>query len=198
MSRIHYEPTNLSERIRSHIRETLTLSTQDFMSQTVEMVVTLNRSNGVAGGSDQYLVPGEYVFLVGEIRGHIALDSISTETLFGAGLGAVGGVMNRAQLKAQNTKIKLVDVDSQNRRIIHESTPDVPDASVCLSSLLPVAGGSPIQFVDDNDITPLIIGPGHTLRLDVELSAALGAIASDDAATEYGVQLVGALVRFRE
>lgn len=184
------EPLNMSERIRSHLAETLGLGPDDFISNTVELKVDLDAA--LLTDKAEYQVPGEYRLYIFEIRALIAMNEFQSDEALGAGVLSIGGAINRTLAKALATQVKLVDVDEKNEKLLHDAGAEDLNATICLGSLIPAAGGEPIRFVDDNDVFPLIIEAGHTLRMDATLAEAMGGN------TEYGLELVAVLVRTRD
>jgi hypothetical protein len=197
-------PFNFQQKIRSELTEGLQLSYYDIIPSVLHMRTTLNGS-GVrpaavgASGTDIFRIPGDYNFIVGEVHAHIAMNNLSQENTVGAtGPNALVGVRNRTVVKALNAKATLVNADRNDLRfteldIQNSSSGGTVVSPLCLGTLMPEAGGSPIRLIQKGYIMPLIVPGNERLRLTVILrdgNAALGE-------TEYGLTLIGALVRSR-
>jgi hypothetical protein len=206
-------PQNFQQKIRSEMVEGLRLSYADIIPTIIQMRVTLAGTEGPnpldprAGATlpgpatDTYRVPGDYNFLVTEIHAHLAMMSLSTENTTGAattGLTALSGVQNRSAVKALNAFATLVNADRNDltfveTNIINSSSNGAVQSPLCLGTLLPGCGGAPIKMVDQNYVAPLIVPANERLRLTVVLRDAGASLGQ----TEYGLTLIGALVRMR-
>jgi hypothetical protein len=203
-------PFNFQQKIRSELTEGLQLSYYDIIPSVLHMRTTMDalpisglpavrpNFNGNAG-TDIFRIPGDYNFLVGEVRAHVAMNNISTEDTVGAtGPNALVGVRNRTIVKALNAKATLVNADRNDLRfteldIQNSSTNGALLSPICLGMLMPEAGGSPIQLIRKGYVMPLIVPGNERLRLTVTLRDGNAAVG----ATEYGLTLIGALVRSR-
>jgi hypothetical protein len=170
------------------------------------MRVTLNANGGPArpaftgnAGTDVYRIPGDYGFLVGEVRAHIAMNALASEDTVGAtGPNALVGVRNRTVVKALNAKVTLVNADRNDLRfteldVNNSSANGTILSPLCLASLMPEAGGSPVKLIQNSYVMPLIVPGNERLRLTVTLRDGNAAVGE----TEYGLTLIGALVRSR-
>lgn len=201
-------PLNFQQKIRSELTEALQLGYGDIQPCVLHMRVT------VAGDStfvrpnvpipspavDQWRNTGDMTLLIGEIHAHIALNEVSQESTVGAtGLNALVGVRERTIVKALNTKVTLVNTDRNNLRFVEtdiqtNSTGGTAVVSqLSLASILPIAGGTPVKLIDNGYVMPYLLPPQEQLQLSVTFldgNATLGQ-------TEYGLTLIGALVRSR-
>ena len=197
-------PFNFQQKIRSELTEGLQLSYYDIIPSVLHLRTTLNgagvRPNATgAAGTDIFRIPGDYNFVVGEVHAHVAMNNLSQENTVGAtGPNALVGVKNRTIVKALNAKVTLVNADRNDLRfteldIQNSTTGGTVVSPLCLATLMPAAGGSPVRLINKGYIMPLIVPGNERLRLTVQLrdgNAALGE-------TEYGLTLIGALVRSR-
>lgn len=197
-------PINFQQKIRSELAEGLGLSYYDIYPSVLHLRATLNAAGGPArpnflpnAGTDIFRIPGEYNFLVGEVHAHLAINGISTEDTVGAtGPNALVGMRNRVAVKALNAKVTLVNADRNDLRfteldIQNSSSNGAVVSPLCLGTLMPICGGSPIQLIRKGYVMPLIVPANERLRLTVTLrdgNAAAGL-------TEYGLTLIGAMVR---
>ena len=199
-------PYNFQQKIRSELTEGLGLSYYDIIPSVLHMRATLNALGGPArpaftpnSGTDIFRIPGDYNFLVGEVHAHVAMNNISNEDTVGAtGPNALVGVRNRTVVKALNAKVLLVNADRNNLRFVET---DIQNSSsngallspLCLATLMPEAGGSPARLIQKGYIMPLIVPGNERLLLTVILRDGNAAVGE----TEYGLTLIGALVRSR-
>jgi hypothetical protein len=199
-------PFNFQQKIRSELTEGLQLSYYDIIPSVLHMRVTLNALGGPArpaftgnAGTDVYRIPGDYGFLVGEVRAHIAMNALASEDTVGAtGPNALVGVRNRTVVKALNAKVSLVNADRNDLRfteldVNNSSANGTILSPLCLASLMPEAGGSPVKLIQNSYVMPLIVPGNERLRLTVTLRDGNAAVGE----TEYGLTLIGALVRSR-
>lgn len=199
-------PFNFQQKIRSELTEGLQLSYYDIIPSVLHMRTTLNAQGGPArpnftgnAGTDIFRIPGDYNFLVGEVRAHVALNSVSTENTVGAtGPNALVGVRNRVIVKALNAKASLVNADRNDLRfteldIQNSSASGASLSALCLAMLMPEAGGSPIRLIQKGYVMPLVVPGNERLRLTVTVRDGNAAVGD----TEYGLTLIGALVRSR-
>ena len=200
-------PRNFQQKIRSELTEGLQLSYYDIIPSILHLRVTLAgtgaRPNVVNPGSasDIYRVAGDYNFLIGEIRAHIAMNEIGSESTVGAtGLNALVGVRNRTVVKALNAKAFLVNPDRNDLRFVET---DIQNSSsqfggsvvspLSLASLMPEAGGSPVSLIGDGYVMPLIVPANERIKMTIVLQDANATLGQ----TEYGLTCIGALVRAR-
>lgn len=177
-------PKFTQEKIRSLLTEAQNMTMSNLRDDVITLRVQL--SSATLTGSDTFQVPAGRVFLVREIRAHLAMQSPSLEV---AGAGTTMQTSfryeDRAIAKALQARIALVNQDRSDLKVIESDIGS--NNTLCLASILPVAGGSPINFGEE---FPLIVPPIETLRLDVTLLDSTTA----GSATEYGVTLVGSMV----
>jgi hypothetical protein len=189
-------PKNMEPVIRSQLAEALQLSYNDIIPSILTLRVT--QANTTDQVFDVYRMPGDFAFVISEIRGHLAINNLGGETTAGTGMLNVGGVRNRVIAKALNAQIQLTNPDRDDLRYVERDLTNTVNNVVInylsLAMLLPIAGGSPIKLIKDRDVQPLIVPPNERLKLTFQQAVALGA---DDQQTEYGLDFVGALVRAR-
>lgn len=199
-------PLNFQQKIRSELTEGLQLSYYDIIPSVLHLRATLTAAGGPARpnfvgtqGTDIFRIPGDYNFLVGEVRAHLAMNSLSNEDTVGAtGPNALVGVRNRSIVKALNAKVSLVNADRNDLRfteldIQNSSANGSVISPLCLASLMPDAGGSPVKLINQGYIMPLVVPGNERLRMVVTLRDGNAAVGE----TEYGLTLIGALVRSR-
>ena len=197
-------PINFQQKIRSELAEGLGLSYYDIYPSVLHMRTTIAALGGPArpnflpnAGTDIFRLPGEYNFLIGEVRAHIATNGISAEDTVGAtGPNALVGMRNRMAVKALNAKATLVNADRNDLRfteldIQNSSSNGAVISPLCLGTIMPLCGGSPIQLIRKNYVMPLIVPANERLRLTVQLRDGNAAVGL----TEYGLTLIGAFVR---
>ena len=199
-------PFNFQQKIRSELTEGLMLSYYDIIPSVLHLRATLTAS-GVGprpaytgnSGSDIFRIPGDYNFLIGEVRAHVAMNALASEDTVGAvGPNALVGVRNRTLVKALNAKVTLVNADRNDLRfteldIQNSASNGAVVSPLCLGTLLPEAGGAPIKLIRNGYIAPLIVPGNERLRMNVILRDGNAAVGE----TEYGLTLLGALVRSR-
>lgn len=202
-------PANFQQKIRSELTEALQLGYADIIPSILHMRITaagttvVNKAATVAPtgvNSDVFRVSGDYNFLIGEIRAHLALNSVSTEETGGDlnGFMADTSVKGRMIAKALNTKVSLFNADRNDLRFVENN---IQNSSVggplvsnlCLASLMPLAGGSSIKLIQKGYIMPLVVPGNERLQMNVEFRNA----APTTGQTEYGLTMIGALVRMR-
>jgi len=203
-------PFNFQQRIRSELTEGLQLSYYDIIPSVLHLRATVSalpnpalpavRPNFLGNaGTDIYRIPGDYNFLIGEVRAHIAMNNLASEDTVGAtGPNALVGVRNRTVVKALNAKVTLVNADRNDLRfteldIQNSSSNGSVISPLCLAMLMPEAGGSPIRMIQRGYVMPLIVPGNERLRLTVQVRDGNAAVGE----TEYGLTLLGALVRAR-
>lgn len=176
-------PKYTQEKIRSLVEEAKKLT----MSNLRDDVVTLRAllSSTTLTGQDTFQVPSGRVFLIREIRAHLALQTPGTEVLGVGGMQSSFMFQDRVAAKALQARVQLVNQDRSDLKVIESDIGT--NNTLCLASLLPVCGGAPIYFGEE---FPLIVPPIETLRLDVTLTDATTA----GLATEYGLTLIGSMV----
>jgi hypothetical protein len=197
-------PLNFQQRIRSELTEALQLGYGDIQPCVLHMRVTVAGSGArpnvaiPAPATDQWRNTGDMNFIVGEVHAHLAMNELASESTVGAtGLNSLVGVRQRTIVKALNTKVTLVNTDRNNLRFVEtDITSNTAGGGSVLSplslaSLLPAAGGSPVKLISEGYVMPYILPAQEQLQLTVSFldgNATLGQ-------TEYGLTLVGALVR---
>lgn len=206
-------PFNYQQKIRSELTEGLQLSYADIMPTIIHMRLTTQSAPGPnpedprAGAVapplqyDTYRIPGDYNFLVTEIHAHLAMTTLSEENTTGAattGLVAKGTVKDRTIAKALNAFVSLVNADRNDLTFVegdiyNSSSGGSVYSRLCLASLMPLCGGAPIKLVDQNYVAPLIVPANERLRMGLTVTDAGAALGQ----TEYGLALIGALVRMR-
>jgi hypothetical protein len=202
-------PRNFQQRIRSELTEALNLSYYDIIPVALALRTTLSPSSGglaavrpnfqPVAGTDVYRVPGDYALVVGEIRGHIAMNQLGSEDTVGAtGLNALVGVRNRLYVKALNTKVTLVNADRNDLTFVESSIQNSSAqggvfSPLSLASLLPGCGGSPIKLINKGYVMPFIVPGNERLKLSVACVDGNAAVGQ----TEYGLTMLGAFVRSR-
>lgn len=199
-------PFNFQQKIRSELTEGLMLSYYDIIPSVLHLRATLNATGAGPrpayvgnSGSDIFRIPGDYNFLIGEVRAHVAMNALSTEDTIGAtGPNALVGVRNRTLVKALNAKVTLVNADRNDLRfteldIQNSASNGAVVSPLCLGTLLPEAGGAPIKLIRNGYIAPLIVPGNERLRMNVIIRDGNAAVGE----TEYGLTLLGALVRSR-
>jgi hypothetical protein len=201
-------PANFQQKIRSQLAEALQLGYADIIPSILHMRVALagttivNKAATVlpTSASDIFRVGGDYNFLIGEIRAHLALNSVSAEETGGDfnGFMADTSVRGRMIAKAANAKVSLFNADRNDLRFVENN---IQNSSVggplisdlALSTILPLAGGSAIKLINQGYVMPLIVPGNERLQMRVSLTNA----AASTGATEYGLTCIGALVRMR-
>lgn len=195
-------PINFQQKIRSALAEALRLNYGDIFPTVLHLRTTLSSSPGPvvpSPGIDIYRTPGDYALVVGEVRAHIALNSISQEyTTDKTGLLRINGMRDRVIAKAMNARVTLVNADRDNLKLIEtditsSANPLGISGSLALSSLMPEAGGSPMRLIADGDVMPFLVPANERLRMTVTLNDAMTGLGE----TEYGLVLMGAFVRSR-
>lgn len=196
-------PVNFRQTIRSALAEALRLNYGDIFPTVLHLRTTLDGTAGLpAPGVDIYRTPGDYSLVIGEIRAHIALNALGAEgeQIGGGGTGLLQmpGMQSRVIAKAMNARVSLVNADRDNLKLIENditntSSPLGVYGTLALSSLMPMAGGSPIRLIADGDVMPFLVPANERLRMTVSVNDA------DTAGlpTEYGLVLMGAFVRSR-
>ena len=205
-------PFNFQEKIRSELAEGLQLSYADIIPTIIHLRVTLASTPGPIEGdprdgatlpapaTDTFRIPGDYNFLASEIHSHVVMNTLSQENADGTATGLIAqtGVKNRTAVKALNAFATLVNADRNDltfveTNIANSSSNAVVQSPLCLATLMPLCGGAPIKLVDQNYVAPMIVPANERLRLTVSLRDAAAGIGQ----TEYGLALIGALVRMR-
>lgn len=202
-------PRNFQQRIRSELTEGLQLSYYDIIPVMLTLRTTITPSSGAlpavrpnfqsAAGTDIYRVPGEYAMVIGEIRGHIAMNELGSESTVGAtGLNSLVGTRNRLAAKALNASVTLVNADRNDLTFVESSIQNSASqggvfSPLSLGSLLPMCGGSPIKLINKGYLMPFLVPGNERLKLSVALAD--GNVAANQ--TEYGLTLIGAFVRSR-
>ena len=201
-------PANFQQKIRSELTEALQLGYADIIPSILHLRSTLQGTTIVnkaatvlpTPGSDIFRVGGDYNFLIGEVRAHLALNGVSTEETGGDlnGFMADASVSGRMIAKAANAKVSLFNADRNDLRFVENN---IQNSSVggplisnlALSTIMPLAGGSSLKLINQGYVMPLIVPGNERLQMTVTLTNA----AASTGATEYGLVCIGALVRMR-
>lgn len=163
---------------KQELDEIRKLTSDDYREVAVDLNAAL--SNTVASGTDTYQVPTTHKFVIRKVLPHLVITDPATETAFGSGIAGTA-YSDHEKFKASNCRVTLTNTES-NEKLMGENNP------VPLSALL----SDPVDWGD----MPHIVSPGAVLQLDVSLVSS-GISAYVGGTTEYGVVLVGALVRVR-
>jgi hypothetical protein len=202
-------PLNFQQKIRSELGEILQLSYADIMPTVIHLRVSTQGPGGPPATttpidqSDQFRIPGDYNLLVSEVRSHVALNNLSTEDARAAngftGMMLDATVRGRVIAKALNAKVSLFNADRNNLNFVENNLQNSSLVSgsllsnLCLATLLPMAGGAPLKLIDQNYVMPLIVPGNERIQMQVSFRNA----AATTGLTEYGLVLMGALVRSR-
>lgn len=205
-------PYNFQQKIRSSLTEQYQLSYADIIPTVVHLRVSMQGTGAPAPGqaatvlpapqSDLFRIPGDYNLVVSEVRGHVALNALSSESAVIAngftGMLADATTKGRVIAKALNAKASLFNADRNNltfveNNIQNSSTNGPLLSDLCLASIMPVAGGAPLKLIDQSYVMPLIVPGNERIQMQVALRNA----AASTGLTEYGLVLIGALVRSR-
>lgn len=173
-----------NEPVRGRIYELSKLGPEAYRAVAITLFAAL--TNSTLTGQATYRVPATHNLAIEAIVGHLALIDAANET---ADMGTIGssaatGVMDfkgRALVKAMNCYADLKNSDREAK--IFENKP------VRLSTILTALGGMALDFAK----SPHIVPAGETIQLDVGLTQSTAAIGAGS--TEYGVVLIGQLVR---
>jgi hypothetical protein len=200
MSLLTPAPFNFQQRIRSELIEGLQLSYNDIIPTIIHLRVTMIGDGLVVPpqATDTFRIPGDYNFLVAEMHAHVVLNSPTTEEIGTGGILALYGIKNRVAAKALNAKALLVNADRNDltfveANISNSSSNGNVQSPLVLGTLMPICGGAPIKMIDQGYIAPLIVPANERLQLTVNLTDAVAAKGS----AEYGLAMIGALVRMR-
>ena len=176
----------LIETIRSRAVEGRAVSLGDVRGIAVPLYASLAAATPT--GNPQYRVPMNDFLVIRRILAHIGLATPSTENMQNAGVFTAGNatsaglVLDHMIAKAANCRMVLRVTDD-------DYTILGTNHALTLNQLMRFGGGGPIDYRD----TPLRVRPGRTLELTLALNDVVAAAVGQ--ATEYGVLLVGALVR---
>jgi hypothetical protein len=188
-------PTKGYQSIRAKLYEIAKdLSPEDYRVVAVTLKATLGV--GTTSGSDTYRVPATHEFVIEEIRGHLALTQFDSElhamnhasdgtkgigTSDPTAVSAVLSLRDRMLMKAMNCRLDLKNSDREQKVFDNQS--------LSLASILAYVGSPPADVSDE----PHIVPAGETLIMNAALinvdAKMLGGL------TEYGVTLVGKLIR---
>jgi len=160
---------------KQDLDEVRKLTSDDSRDVAIDLNAAL--SNTVASGSDTYQVPTTHKLVIKKIRPHLVITDPATETAFATGIAATA-YSDHELFKKSNCQVTVTNTES-NEKIVGENNP-VPLSSIGLG-------------IDDLNH---IVSPGAVIQLDVEL-VSTGVSAYVGGTTEYGVVLVGTLVRVR-
>ena len=200
MSLLTPAPFNFQQCIRSELIEGLQLSYNDIIPTIIHLRVTMIGDGLVVPpqATDTFRIPGDYNFLVAEMHAHVVLNSPTTEEIGTGGILALYGIKNRVAAKALNAKALLVNADRNDltfveANISNSSSNGNVQSPLVLGTLMPICGGAPIKMIDQGYIAPLIVPANERLQLTINLTDAVTAKGS----AEYGLAMIGALVRMR-
>ena len=205
-------PFNFQQKIRSELTEQYQLSYADIIPTVIHLRVSMQGTGAPAPGqaatvlppaqSDLFRIPGDYNLLVSEVRAHVALNSLSTESaVIGDGFTGMmsdASVRGRVIAKALNAKATLFNADRNNLTFVENNLQNSSSggallSDLCLASIMPLAGGAPLKLIDQGYVMPLVVPGNERLQMQVTLRNA----AASTGLTEYGLVLIGALVRSR-
>lgn len=172
-------PKSAFEKLRARLTEYLGFTDGDYRAVVVPLKVSL--SAALLTDTAKFQVPGTYKFALHEIRGHLQITDVSAESLAIAGLGNLS-YLDRLAAKAANCKLQLVNADRDSLRIFER-----PNSSDLVVQAL---REETIKFKE-----PMMFGNSE----NIQLTGTLVDTATDivGGATEYGVLLVGTLIRVR-
>ena len=170
------------------------LSPEQVRAVAIPMFVTMD--DVTQSGYDVYRVPTTHDLVIEQIRAHLVLMNPNGEGGVKGDAGEPGSVIktgslvltsfrDRLAMKASNALLDLKNSDREQKIIDNHS--------MALATLHEAAGGFPI----DLGATPQKVIAGETLRLDVRYAAILPALLITGA-TQYGVVLVGKLIRVQK
>lgn len=190
-------PRNLQQPMRSAIAESFGLNWLDLAPVLVHFRVALNKDNGEAGDTDYFRVPQGRKFLGWEMRAHIGMNAIGSEALSSTLTSplALASVKERELIKAMNARLILRHIDMDKMEVVQTDVRNSSQRNVTLPLSALMFGG--VQWCRGNDIAPLIVQEDNRLEAEVFLSdvTAVGGVTPAGEETEYGVTLVGALIR---
>ena len=175
-------PKNNMEFVHGLIAEMMDLDITEVREVVVPMMAVLQV--GTTSGSDKYVVPGDHMLLIHEVRGHLILKALTSETASITGIGNPG-YLDRIAMKAMNCKVGLSNNEAK-LDILGDSNKNT------LGHLIGLPGSRPVRF----DKVPQKVLRGATLLATVELVDTTASVVGG--ATEYGLTIVGTLVKVRE
>lgn len=201
MALLTHAPSNFMQPIRSAIAEALEIGWHDIAPVFIHFRIPLTAATGLAGGKDIYRVEGGYDLLVWEMRAHIALNAITSEALssVAGSLLGIAGAKNRVAVKAMNARATLKNIDKDGVEIIDTNVTDSTGVTAVTLPLWAIMR-TPVKWCEGNDVMPLIVPEGDRLQCDIKLTdvtADATPVTNAGGATEYGVTLIGGLVRSR-
>ena len=175
-------PKNALETIHGLIAEMMDLDVTEIREVVVPMMAVLQV--GTTTSSDKYTIPGDHMLLIHEIRGHLLMKSMTSETVAITGIGNPS-FLDRVAMKAMNCKVGLVQNESK-LDILGDTNENT------LGMLVGLPGSRPLKF----DKVPQKVLRGNTLLMTCELVDTTASIVGG--ATEYGLAIIGTLVKVRE
>lgn len=164
------------------------LSPEDYRAEIVPLVKQF--AVGDTSGSQTFRAPATHNFVIEQIMGVCALVDFANETL-NLSTEKVGdfssnpNIPARVLMKAMNCRVTLQNTDRSVNVI------DGGLGSLNLSAILPMVGGRVIDYSSK----PHILPAGETLSMTATLIQNVANIRGG--ATEYGLLLVGTLVRVK-
>ena len=174
----------LIETIRSRATEGKTLSLGEYRAVAIPVFVTLTGSE--TSGTVNYRVPQNDFLVIRRILPHLAVKDWSAQVGVPAGgppPPVASTAVGQMKQRAYNTKLDLSVTDDDFKLINGKS--------ITLASLMQDGKQPGIDYRD----TPLRIRPGKTLQLRTSLTLADPYMTASANTTEFGIVLVGALVR---
>lgn len=173
-------PQNQAEALHAYLKELRDLGPEDYREIAVPLLAALTTST--VTGSDKFRAPSTHNFAITEIRGHILLRDLSTES---QAVSAVGNPSfpDRVAIKASNCRLALQNTD-RTQKIFETS------AQLSIGTFVEFAGGRPMVFD-----RPQILPAGENVQVDFTLVDTASDVVGGT--TEYGIILIGALVRVK-
>jgi len=171
------------EQLRSRIVEGRVITPYDYRAVAIPLFVTLGSSR--LRGTASYTLPSNMRLRLRQVIAHVIPENVSSETITNEGdFTSAGGVFqggeiaDRLYAKAQNCRVSLA--------MASRTFDFFPQFTFPLSDLQSF-NGYPVSLTD----MPGIIPQGTAIDLSASLVDS-GAAASD---TEYGIILIGSLIR---
>lgn len=175
-------PMNVTERIHALMEEIRQLSPEDYRLIEVPLMVALSTS--ATSGTDTFRALTTHHFVIKELRGHILIRDVTSETVAVSNYGNPS-YRDRIAIKANNCRVTLQNTD-RSQKVFESSN------NLNLGSFMRVSGGAPI-VVDP----PHILPAGETLEATFTLVDTTSAVVGGTSKVEYGLILVGHYVRAR-
>lgn len=156
----------------------------DYRWATVQMKQTVTTGNAAGVPTTSYRAPANFHMLVFGIEGHLAFNSLSSETLSVSNIGNPS-VQDRLLIKAMNARLAFTNTDRNGGTKIFEN------ANLPLASVLDYLGGQPLAFEP-----PHVVPNGENLQLDITMSDTTAAVIGGS--TDIGINIKALFVRARE